>query len=120
MVAEAAVGDTLAHQRMADVARKAGLSPAAFYHYWPTQERYWKDVLTFVLADDRVEAKPDFLPDHHPGDNEADGVLAAAQTTFDAVVQDPHFPLMLGLWVQQDPAACSALARRSRRAAERW
>jgi AcrR family transcriptional regulator len=42
-------GLALAHVRIADVARRAGVTKGALYHLWDSQEDYWHDLLRFML-----------------------------------------------------------------------
>jgi AcrR family transcriptional regulator len=42
-------GLALAHVRIAEVARRAGVTKGALYHLWDSQEDYWHDLLRFML-----------------------------------------------------------------------
>jgi len=111
LVAEGSVGEVLDHLRVRDLAAGAGLTAAAFYHYWPSQEAYRREVLRVLLAGDRPEVG--VLADELP-------LARAADRAFAAVAADPHHRLMLGLWAQHDDEAHAALARRVDRAAGAW
>lgn len=111
LVTEWSVGDALAHLRISDLARSAGLTSGAFYHYWGSQDDYRRDVLDHLLAGDRLEGTV-----LEPGV----GLRTAAELVAAAAAADPHQRLLLGLWAQHDDRAHAALARRADRAAATW
>ena len=56
LVHERAMGETLGHLRISDLARRAGVTSGAFYHHWPDgQEAYRADLLDALLTGDRVD-----------------------------------------------------------------
>lgn len=48
-----AVGHALNQVKAAKVARAAGVTQGAFFHYWPTQADYLEELFDFALATDR-------------------------------------------------------------------
>jgi AcrR family transcriptional regulator len=115
LVAERSLGDTLGHLRINDLARDAGLTSGAFYHYWDNQDAYRAEVLDALLAGHRVETEPGLFT----ADDELDPAV-----TFDAVgrrvqarlLADPGHRLELALWAHDDPAARPRLAARAEEA----
>jgi AcrR family transcriptional regulator len=52
-------GLALAHVRIAEVARRAGVTKGALYHLWDSQEDYWSDLLRYMLDDGRMASLND-------------------------------------------------------------
>jgi AcrR family transcriptional regulator len=117
LVAERTLGDLFGHLRVNDLARTAGLTSGAFYHYWDGQDAYRADVLDALLAGDRADARPElFAPS---GEVDPDPVACVRQSVDRAaatLVDDPAHRLELALWVHDEPTARRHLRRRARAA----
>jgi len=118
----------LDHVRLTDVARHAGVSAGALYHYWDTQDDYRDDLLDHLFAPERFE------PAAHVGEL-ADAVAGAAGAPmppldeqirigaaieFEGLLDNPDLRVLLALWAAGDPAVQSRLAGHFRGAGRRW
>lgn len=116
LIEERGLGEPLGHLRITDVARAAGLTTGAFYHYWPTQDDYRADVLAAALATDRVDADL-ALPAAGAGPS---AVRATVGALADRLRVDAGFRLDLALWAQADDVITDGLHRRSASARQAW
>lgn len=118
----------LDHVRLTDVARHAGVSAGALYHYWDTQDDYRDDLLDHLFAPDRFE------PAAHVGEL-ADAVADAAGTPvppldelirigatieLEGLLANPDLRVLLTLWAAGDTDVHERLAGHFRSAGERW
>jgi AcrR family transcriptional regulator len=82
----------LANVRVADVARRAGVSKGALYHIWPSQEAFRRDLVAHLLEREQAGALEDAartartLP---PGAGADDALRVLAQAAFDRLKDDP-------------------------------
>lgn len=82
----------LANVRIADVARRAGVSKGALYHIWPTQEAFRRDLVAHLLDREQAAALEDAvrrarsLP---PGVTGEEALRVLAQAAFDRLKDDP-------------------------------
>ena len=116
LVAEHTLGAILGHLRINDLARDAGLTSGAFYHYWDGQDAYRAEVLEALLAGDRPDAGADLFADPAPARTPtrwpASGRRVDRAGTL--LADDPDHRLELALWVHDEPAARRHLRRRAR------
>jgi AcrR family transcriptional regulator len=108
---EQSLGATFGHLRINDLARSAGLTSGAFYHYWDGQDAYRADVLDAVLAGPRADAAPVAPP---TGLTLGRAVDAVARQAFAARREGRDHPLELALWAHDDPRARTRLLDRAR------
>src|SRR5262245_21945624 len=120
LVAERYLGDTLSHLRINDVAREAGITSGAFYHYWDGQEDYRDDVLAALLDGDRVDADPELLvPEARSGDV-VRWIGRAVDAATEVLRADPDHRLELALWAHDEPRARERLRERADRTDAVW
>ncbi len=113
LAAEQSLGETLGHLRINDLARSAGLTSGAFYHYWAGQDAYRNDVLEVLLAGERADADPAlFTVTEHP-DGPARALDDLARRAHEVLVADPDHRLELALWAHQDPRALGRIRQRA-------
>ncbi len=116
LVHERAMGETLGHLRISDLARQAGVTSGAFYHHWPDgQEAYRADLLDVLLAGDRVDT--DLLTGAVDG---LEGLRQATTRAATASAGSREHRLELALWAHDDPRAIAGLLRRARRTDAAW
>ena len=113
MAEERSLGDTFGHLRITDLARDAGLTSGAFYHYWDGQDAYREEVLAAVLDGPRSDADLDLLD---PGDGGTEGVDRVARRVLSALDDDREHRLELALWAHDDDRAHPRLLARAREA----
>jgi AcrR family transcriptional regulator len=111
LVAERSLGDPLGHLRINDLAREAGLTSGAFYHYWDGQDAYRAEVLEAVLAGDRVETEPGFFTTEEP--DPAVAFDALGRRVQARLLADPDHRLELALWAHDDPTVRTRLRVRA-------
>jgi len=117
LVAARSLGDTLGHLRINDLARGAGLTSGAFYHYWSGQDAYRAEVLVALLAGDRSDARADLfsVPGSTVPTDPVACVLDAVGRATGLLADDPGHRLELALWVHDEPRATDELRRRAQR-----
>lgn len=82
----------LANVRIADVARRAGVSKGAPYHIWPTQEAFRRELVAYLLDREQAAAlehavhAAQSLP---PGTTADEALRVLAQAVFDRLKDDP-------------------------------
>lgn len=84
--------DALANIRVADVARRAGVTKGALYHIWESQEDYRRDLLAHLLEVERQAGFDDIrqvLESIEPGTDDAEVMDRMAQFSFDRLKDDP-------------------------------
>jgi AcrR family transcriptional regulator len=113
LVHEQALGETLGHLRITDLAKAAGLSSGAFYHYWDGQDAYRDEVLRALLAGDRDDADPSLflaVVDDDPVEQ-----LRRVAVRWSEALDDVDHRVELALWAHGDPRTRPDLRRRARR-----
>jgi AcrR family transcriptional regulator len=84
--------DALANIRVADVARRAGVTKGALYHIWDSQEDYRRDLLAHLLEVERQAGFDDIrqvLDTVEPGTDDAEVMDRMAQFSYDRLKDDP-------------------------------
>lgn len=112
LAAEASLGEPLGHLRINDLARDAGLTSGAFYHYWDGQDAYRTDVLEALLAGERADADPTLFRSEGQ-EGPARTVDDLARRVHDVLVADPDHRLELALWAHQDLRALGRIRERA-------
>lgn len=113
----------LEHVRVTEVARRAGVTAGAIYHYWDSQEEFREDLLDDLFSPAR------YPPSAVPGlfaDLDEDGrpieelVRLGADVAFDALRQTPELRLLMGMWAADDPDVNDRIAAQYRAVGARW
>ena len=84
--------DALANVKVADVARRAGVTKGALYHIWGSQEEYRRDLLAHLLELERQTGFEDIrrvMDSVKPGTGTAELMDRLAQFSFDRLKDDP-------------------------------
>lgn len=120
LVTEQALGEVLGHLRVADLARAAGVTAGAFYHYWDGQDAYRAEVAAALLAGPRADAAPRLtgLDDPATVDDRPAWLAAVAAVVAAAGADDTR--VKLALWAHDDPAVNARLAQRRAHARAAW
>lgn len=116
-------GLALSHVKLADVARRAGVTKGALYHIWPSQEAYWHDLLVHLIDSNQLFGA-DQLAEIG---TKLTAALGAAPTLreygnalFDALSNDPAFYARISLFSYlEDQRVRSELDRSFRASIER-
>jgi AcrR family transcriptional regulator len=115
------VDELLSQVRVRDVAEEAGVSPAAIYHYWPTQEAFRRALVEFMLEPPRFRAHGELTHTVEQIEVEARRVgrrtlrgaaRAGARANIDRVLESDSIRLQVGLWARYDDQQVAALLRR--------
>jgi AcrR family transcriptional regulator len=112
-------GLALAHVKLADVADRAGVTKGALYHIWPSQEAFWRDLLSHLIENNELFGADELT--------EIGEELAAASGTtptlrdygnalFDSLSSDPAFFARVSLFSYLDDDTVRAELDRSFRA----
>ncbi len=113
LAVEQSLGETLGHLRINDLARDAGLTSGAFYHYWDGQNAYRSDVLEALLAGERADADPSLFATTDNPEGPARAADELARRAHEKLVADPDHRLELALWAHQDPRAVGRIRERA-------
>lgn len=118
----------LDHIRLTDVARHAGVSAGALYHYWDTQDEYRDDLLDHLFEPDRfdpeahvgelAEAIADEVDTPHPALDEQIRVGAAVE--LEGLVANADLRVLLALWAGGDEEVRHRIAGHFRSTGHRW
>lgn len=85
--------DALANVKVADVARRAGVTKGALYHIWNSQEEYRRDLMKHLLELEEqvgIRETQEALESVPPGEDIADSVSRLAEFAFDRLKDDPR------------------------------
>ena len=118
----------LDHIRLTDVARYAGVSAGALYHYWDTQDDYRDDLVDHLFAPDR------FDPEVHVGEladaiaDEVDGprpaldeqIRVGAALELEGLLVNADLRVLLALWAGGDEEVRQRIAGHFRSTGRRW
>lgn len=98
--------------RVTDVARRAGVTAGAVYHYWESQDDFRDDVLTELLEEDQLP-HPDYVTEGRDRVRNApspvEATAAVAVTLADAAGRGGLLPLFVGLWAERQEDLASDL-----------
>src|SRR4051812_36907967 len=96
------VGEVLSQLTGRAVAERAGRTTGAFFHHWPSQAAYHRDLLAYVLDPARIpstaEAADAILGGLEAGMDPVAVLALAARGNFESVRADPFVPLWNALW----------------------
>jgi AcrR family transcriptional regulator len=99
------VGSILNQVKANEVARRAGRTIGAFYHHWPDQESYQRDLVEHVLSPERLPstaaAAQSVLSDLDDEVLMEEIVRRGGRANFDALRDNPFVPLFMALWSKQ-------------------
>ena len=102
---EQPVGAVLTQVKAVEIARRAGRTIGAFYHHWPDQQSYQRDLLEHVLSPERLASTAAASETVMSGLGAAVGmeeiVRSAARANFAALRDNPFVALFLALWAKQ-------------------
>jgi AcrR family transcriptional regulator len=104
LLREEPAGAVLSQLNARAVADRAGRTTGAFFHHWPTQDAYRRDLLAYVLDPARIpstaEAADAVLGGLRAGADPVEVLGAAARANFQSVRADPYVPLWNALWAK--------------------
>lgn len=102
LLREQPVGSVLSQVTGRAVAHRAGRTTGAFFHQWPTQDAFHRDLTAYILDPARIPSTAEAvgsitagLADGQPVDAVLQG---AALANFAGVRADPFVPLWFALW----------------------
>ncbi len=110
---EQSLGETLGHLRINDLARDAGLTSGAFYHYWDGQDAYRAEVVEALLAGERADADPDLFTAPDGSEAPSRRIDDLARRVHGDLLGDPDHRLELALWAHQDTQALGRIRERA-------
>lgn len=112
--------ELLSQVRVRDVAAEAGVSPAAIYHYWPSQEAFRRALLEFMLDPSRFRSQGQLTHTIEQIDAERERVGRAtirgsarvgARANIERVIPTESIRLQMGLWAKHDEEQVAELLR---------
>jgi AcrR family transcriptional regulator len=121
MVEKTPADELLSQVRVRDVAQQAGVSPAAIYHYWPTQQAYRRAVVEYMLEPRRFRTRGELAPAVEQIDAETKrvgrvsirgAVRAGARANIERIMGTQGIRLQMGLWARHDDEQVASLLKR--------
>lgn len=114
---EQPAGPPLEHIRLTDVARRAGVSVGALYHYWDSQDDYREDLLDEVFSPAGFEP-----PAEAPAfDGPLDEVIRVGATAeFDRLRTSADLRVLMAMWAAADPDIAPRVAQHFRTVGAQW
>jgi AcrR family transcriptional regulator len=104
LLREDPVGSVLSQITGRAVAERAGRTTGAFFHQWPTQEAFHRDLMSYILDPARIpstaEAAGAILAGLNSGLPADELLRRAAEDNFAGVRADPYVPLWFALWAK--------------------
>jgi AcrR family transcriptional regulator len=98
------VGSVLSQITGRAVAERAGRTTGAFYHQWPSQEAFHRDLMSYILDPARIPSTADaaraILTGLSSGLPPDELLRQAAAANFAGVRADPYVPLWFALWAK--------------------
>jgi AcrR family transcriptional regulator len=121
LLRDAPAGSVLGRITGRAVAERAGRTSGAFFHQWPTQEAFHRDLMSYILDPARMpstaEAADAVATGLRSGLPPEDLLRRAAEANFAGVRADPYVPLWLALWARHyDDEHLTGLLRENYRA----
>ena len=124
MVLEAPTADVFAHIRLSDVARRAGVTTGALYHYWDSQDDYQVELLGQILSPDPYSLREPVAERVRAA--AAGGVTlhqliqAVCADNVDRFFGSSDFRLQVALWVSADDVVRARLAAQYAAVGAEW
>lgn len=117
LLREQPVGNLFSQVKAPTIARRANLTPGAFYYHWGTQDEYVQELLDHCLVDERVAAGEKSR--ERVAELEAEGAsfdqiaLEAGRLDLEATTEDPMLRVQMALWAKhgQDPRMAQLLRK---------
>lgn len=105
LLREQPVGTVLTQVKATEIARRAGRTIGAFYHHWPDQQTYQRDLVEYVLSPERISstyaAAASALRDAEDDVLMEELVRRGARANFEALQDNPFLVLFMALWAKQ-------------------
>jgi AcrR family transcriptional regulator len=119
--------ELLSQVRIKDVAREAGVTPAAIYHYWPSQQEFRRALVEYMLEPSRFRSHGELT--HTIEEIEAEtarrgratiraSARVGARANIERVRETESIRLQMGLWAKHDEEEVAALLKRMYRSLE--
>lgn len=111
----------LSQIRVRDVAVEAGVSPAAIYHYWPTQQEFRRALAAYLLEPKRFRSQGELADAVAAIDAETKrtgrpsirgAARAGARTNIERILATDATRLQMALWANHEEGDVAALLRR--------
>jgi AcrR family transcriptional regulator len=113
--------ELLSQVRVKDVAKEAGVSPAAIYHYWSSQQEFRQALVEYMLEPSRFRSHGELT--HTVEEIEAEtarhgratirgSARVGARANIERVRETESIRLQMGLWAKHDEEEVAALLRR--------
>ncbi|MBL8777410.1 MAG: TetR/AcrR family transcriptional regulator [Acidimicrobiales bacterium] len=124
MVLNAPSSDLLDHIRLSEVARRAGVSTGALYHYWDSQDDYRAELLGQILSpapyslQDSIETQVREAAAGGISLHELIKAVCAANT--EQFFGNADFRLQVALWLNADSDVAHRLAAQYEAVAQEW
>ncbi len=123
---KAPADEVLSQVRVRDVAKEAGVTPAAIYHYWHSQEEFRRALLEYVLQPSRFRSQGELTHTIEEIDKEAERIgrtirgsaRVGARANIDRVRQTDSIRLQMGLWAKHDESDVAELLQKMYRSLE--
>jgi AcrR family transcriptional regulator len=121
VVEKTPVDELLSQVRVRDVAREAGVSPAAIYHYWPSQQAFRRALVEYMLEPKRFRSQGELTHTIEQIEAETERVGRAtirgsarvgARANIERVLQTDSIRLQMGLWAKHDDDQVAELLQR--------
>jgi AcrR family transcriptional regulator len=117
--------ELLSQVRVRDVAQQAGVSPAAIYHYWPSQQQYRRALVEYMLEPKRFRTQGELTHTVEDIDRERaragratirGSARVGARSNIERLLQTESIRLQMALWAKHDEEHVADLLRRMYRA----
>jgi AcrR family transcriptional regulator len=113
--------DLLSQVRVKDVAEEAGVTPAAIYHYWPSQQEYRRALVEYMLEPSRFRSHGELTVTIEEIEAETKrrgratirgSARVGARANIERVRETDSIRLQMGLWAKHDEEEVAALLKR--------